>query len=128
LRDHLLLTFAKLCRRGGVRAVAAESLLLKQQLLISSRSRQRAPNLTTRDRFMLWLTTLFVSRRRVATISALLSPSTFSSSITRWSIANIIYSFLRQPNVGGPDRRDRPNQGYGRPFLGKSWVEAVGKA
>ena len=33
LAVHLLVTFAKLLRPGGVRAVAAESLLLKHQLL-----------------------------------------------------------------------------------------------
>ena len=43
LAVHLLVTIAKLLRPGGVRAVAAESLLLKHQLLISNRSRQRAP-------------------------------------------------------------------------------------
>ena len=76
LAVHLLVTFAKLCGRGGVRAVAAESLLLKQQLLISNRSRQRAPNLTTLDRFVLGFTTLFVSRRRIERVAALLSPAT----------------------------------------------------
>lgn len=57
---HLLVSFAKLLRPGGVRAVAAESLLLKHPLLISNRSRHRAPNLTTLDRVVLGLTTLFV--------------------------------------------------------------------
>ena len=66
LAIHLLVTAAKLCRPGGVRAVVAESLLLKQQLLISNRSRQRAPNLTSLDRFVLGLTTLFVNRGRIA--------------------------------------------------------------
>jgi hypothetical protein len=47
LAIHLLVMFAKLVRPGGARAVAAESLLLKHQLLISNRSTQRAPNLTT---------------------------------------------------------------------------------
>jgi hypothetical protein len=42
---HLLVTLTRLLRPSGVRAVAAESLLLKHQLLISNRSRQRAPNL-----------------------------------------------------------------------------------
>jgi hypothetical protein len=32
LAVHLLVTFAKLLRPGGIRAVAAESLLLKHQL------------------------------------------------------------------------------------------------
>jgi hypothetical protein len=36
LAIHLLVTFAKLLHPGGVRAVAAESLLLKHQLLIST--------------------------------------------------------------------------------------------
>ena len=53
---HLVVTFAKLLRPGGARAVAAESLLLKHQLLISNRSRQRAPNLRALDRFVLGLT------------------------------------------------------------------------
>ena len=52
---HLIVTFAKLLRPGGARAVAAESLLLKHQLLISNRPRQRAPNLTALDRFVLGL-------------------------------------------------------------------------
>ena len=41
---HLLTTLAKLTRPGGSRAVMAENLLLKQQLIIHSRSRQRAPH------------------------------------------------------------------------------------
>jgi putative transposase len=51
LAVHLLATIAKLVRPGGVRVVVAESLLLKHQLLISSRARRRAPNLNAFDRF-----------------------------------------------------------------------------
>src|SRR5712691_5041177 len=40
LAVHLLATIAKLLRPGGVRAVVAESLLLKHQLVISSRARR----------------------------------------------------------------------------------------
>jgi len=43
LAVHLLSTIAKLARPGGVHAVVAESLMLKHQLLISSRPRRRAP-------------------------------------------------------------------------------------
>ena len=50
---HLLTTCAKLLRPGGGRTVIAENLLLKQQLIIHNRSRQRAPNLSTRDRMSL---------------------------------------------------------------------------
>ena len=43
LAIHLFVTLAKMVGPGGVRSVAAESLLLKQQLLVSNRSRKRAP-------------------------------------------------------------------------------------
>jgi hypothetical protein len=38
-------TLAKLMGHGGVKAVVADSLLLKQQLLVINRSRQRAPKI-----------------------------------------------------------------------------------
>ena len=76
LAIHLLVTFAKLLRPGGVRALAAESLLLKHQLLISNRSRQRAPNLTTLDRLVLGVTTLFLSPGRIRKCGALIKPAT----------------------------------------------------
>ena len=65
LAIHLVVTIAKPLRPGGARAVAAESLLLKHQLLISNRSRQRAPNVSAFDRFVIGLTTLFVSPQRI---------------------------------------------------------------
>jgi hypothetical protein len=76
LAIHLLLTLAKLLRPGGVRALAAESLLLKHQLLISNCSRYRAPNLTTFDRFLIGLATLFLSPRRIRKCGALIKPAT----------------------------------------------------
>ena len=42
----LAVTAAKLWRPGGVRAVIAENLLLKQQLIVLRRPRRRAQNLT----------------------------------------------------------------------------------
>ena len=75
LAIHLLVTFAKLLRPGSVRAVAAESLLLEHQLLITNRSRQRGPNLTTLDRVVLGLATLLVSPRRTAKLGTLIKPA-----------------------------------------------------
>jgi hypothetical protein len=46
LAIHLRVIFVKCLRTGGVRAVAAESLLLKHQILVPYRSRRRAPHLT----------------------------------------------------------------------------------
>src|SRR2546422_6335816 len=49
---HLLVTVARLAGPGGVRAVVAESVLVKQQLLILNRSRKRSPNLRPSDRMV----------------------------------------------------------------------------
>jgi transposase InsO family protein len=76
LAIHLLVTCARPMRPGGVRAVAAESLLLKHQLLVSNRSRHRAPNLTSVDRFVLGLTTLWIRPGRIAKLGALVKPAT----------------------------------------------------
>src|SRR4051794_16510448 len=43
---HLAVVAARLCGPGGVRAVMAENLLLKPQLIVMRRARRRAPNLT----------------------------------------------------------------------------------
>ena len=56
LLAHLLTTLAKLLGPGGARAIVADSLLMKQQLLIINRSRRRAPNLTPIDRTLLGFT------------------------------------------------------------------------
>jgi hypothetical protein len=40
---HLLATVARLAGPGGARAVVAESVFVKQQLLILNRSRKRSP-------------------------------------------------------------------------------------
>ena len=76
LAVHLMVTLAKLTRPGGIRGVIAESLLLKHHLILSSRSRRRAPPLTTLDRFVFGLTTMFVSPRRVERLAAILKPAT----------------------------------------------------
>jgi hypothetical protein len=51
---------ARLLGPGGVRSIVAESLLLKHQLLIVNRSRQRSPNLCTSDRILAGLMALLV--------------------------------------------------------------------
>jgi transposase InsO family protein len=76
LAIHLLVTLVKLLRPGGVRAVAAESLSLKYQLLICNRSRQRAPNMTTLDRLVLGLTTLFMRPHRIPKLAVIFKPAT----------------------------------------------------
>ncbi len=47
LIGHLLVTVARLASPGGPRAVVAESLAVKHQLLTMKRAQRRAPNLTS---------------------------------------------------------------------------------
>jgi hypothetical protein len=49
---HLIAVLTQLFRPGGVRSLVAESLLLKHQLLIVNRSRQRSPTLSSWDRIL----------------------------------------------------------------------------
>ncbi|MCP4454953.1 MAG: hypothetical protein GY809_26130, partial [Planctomycetes bacterium] len=53
LLAHLLTTIAKLLGPGGAQAIIADSLLIKQQLLVINRSWRRAPNLSALDRLLL---------------------------------------------------------------------------
>ena len=76
LAVQLVVTLAKFMRPGGVRSVIAESLLVKHQLIISGRSRRRAPPLTTIDRFVLGFMVLFLRPPRVAKLAAVLKPAT----------------------------------------------------
>ena len=76
LVTHLLVTLARLTRPGGVRAVAAESLAVKHQLLIMKRSQRRCPNLTAWDRLILGFCTLLVPPRRLPRIAVIVKTST----------------------------------------------------
>lgn len=73
---HLLTTVAKLLGPGGTKAVIAENLLLKQQLLVVTRSRRRAPNLSTTDRFLMGFWSLFLRPGRIAKVAVSIRPST----------------------------------------------------
>ena len=75
---HLAVTAAKLCRPGGVRALIAENLLLKQQLIVLRRARQRAPNLKVGDRILCGFGSLFLSPGRIRKVAIGLRPSTFA--------------------------------------------------
>ena len=73
---HLIATLARLMGPGGLRSVVAESLLVKQQLLILNRSRHRAPNLRASDRILAGVCALFMRPARVIRSAIVLRPST----------------------------------------------------
>jgi len=73
---HLFATIAKLMHPGGARAVVAESLLVKHQLVILIRGLERAPNLRPVDRVVGGLCTLFIRPGRLVCSAVVLKTST----------------------------------------------------
>jgi transposase InsO family protein len=73
---HFLTTLARLLGPGGLQAVLAENLLIKHQLLVLNRSRQRAPTLSPLDRMFLGFWTLFMKPRRLLRAAVVIRPST----------------------------------------------------
>src|ERR1035441_8834820 len=72
---HFIAVLARLLGPGGVRSVVAESLLLKHQLLIVNRSRQRSPNLSAWDRiFAGWMALLLRPTRLLRSAIVQTSP------------------------------------------------------
>ena len=103
---HLFLRSARLLKPSGVRAILAENLLLKQQLLVLQRSRRRAPNLRPADRLLFGFYTLFLNPRRLLRAAVVLKPSTLLR-FHRW-LRTCKYQFLycsdpkRKPGPKGP--------------------------
>src|SRR5580700_6203132 len=73
---HFIATLARWLRPGGARSIVAESLLLKHQLLILNRSRQRAPNLSASDRILAGWLALWLRPARLLRSAIVLKPST----------------------------------------------------
>ena len=73
---HVIATVARLLGPGGIRSVVAESVLVKQQILILNRSRQRSPNLRTSDRLVASLCALLIRPARLIRSAIVLKPST----------------------------------------------------
>jgi putative transposase len=76
---HVIAISARLLGPGGIRSVVAESVLLRQQLLILNRSRQRSPNLRSSDRLVAGLCALLIRPARLIRSAIVLKPSTLLS-------------------------------------------------
>jgi putative transposase len=102
LLAHLLTTIAKLLGPGGARAVVADSLLMKQQLLIINRTRKRAPNLSTLDRFLLGFWSLFLNPRHILRAAVIIRPSTLLKfyNLLKQRKYRLLYSASRKGNPG----------------------------
>jgi transposase InsO family protein len=76
---HVLVTVARLFGPGGARSIVAESLLVKHQLLIFNRSRERAPDLRPGDRLIAGLCAILMRPARLVRSAIVLKPATILS-------------------------------------------------
>src|SRR5215831_5136655 len=73
---HTIVITIRLGRPGGLRSVVAESVLMRHQVLILNRGRQRAPSLRSSDRIIAGLCTLMMRPARVLRSAIVLKTST----------------------------------------------------
>ena len=108
LLGHLLTTVAKLLGPGGAKTIVADSLLMKQQLLVINRSRRRAPNLSALDRFLLGFLSLFLNPRHIQRAAVIIRPSTLLKfhDLLKKRKYRLLYSSecKRKPGPKGPSR------------------------
>jgi len=115
-------------RPGGARAVAAENIALRQQLIVLSRHQKRVPKLSRFDRVVLGVLTEMISTKRLHRIAIALKPAT----LLKWHQAlvqrkyRLLFSrkIPRKPGPKGPDqaiidavvemKKRNPRYGYRR--------------
>jgi hypothetical protein len=135
---HLLTTLAKLLGPGGAKAIVADSLLMKQQLLIINRSRRRAPNLTPIDRILLGFWSLFLNPHHIQRAAVILRPSTLLNfhDMLKKRKYRLLYTSRRKgkPGPKGPSQElidaivemKRRNSRFGCPRIAQEINKAFG--
>ena len=73
---HFATTVFKLLKPGGVKVVMAETIVMKQQLIIMNRRRKRVPSLKTSDRFLFGALAMLIGERRLQIVAVILKPAT----------------------------------------------------
>ena len=103
---HLIVSIVRLIRPGGARSIVAESVLVKQQLLILNRSRKRSPNLRASDRIVAGLFGLLIHPVRLMRCAIILKPSTllsFHQALKKRKYGLLFSARVRKK----PDQKDR---------------------
>lgn len=125
---HYFVTLIKLLKPGGVKVVMAETIVMKQQLIIMSRGKKRSPALSTRDRFLFGFLTLFISESRLQKVAVIIKPATilaFHKALVRQKYSRLYsHKTKKRPGRKPQDRtlvdlviemkRRNPSFGYGR--------------
>jgi transposase InsO family protein len=73
---NFITLYIRLAVPGGARAIAAENIALRKQLIAMSHQQKRAPKLTTVDKIIFGILTSMISVKRLSRISIVLKPAT----------------------------------------------------
>ena len=125
---HVRATVARLAGPGGVRAVVAESVLVKRQLLILNRFRKRSPRLRLTDRVIAGVCVLLMRPIRLVRVTIVLKAATllrFHRALTTRKYRQLFSSTgQKKPGPKGPSleviaavldmKRRNPNWGCPR--------------
>ena len=66
----------KILRLGGIRKVAAENIMLRQQLIVMARKQKRSPKLYTSDRFIFGILASIIKSIRLLKVAIIIQPKT----------------------------------------------------
>ncbi len=120
--------YIKLLRPGGLKSIAAENIIFRQQLIVVNRSRRRAPRLTQLDRIFFALLAHIIPRNRIRKLAIVVKPATilnFHKALVKRKY-RMLYSAKKpgKPGPKGPDqeiiqlvvemKHRNPRMGYGR--------------
>ncbi len=104
----LTLLFYRLVRPGGKSALVAELLLCRQQLLALRRKKKRAPKLTSTDRVVFAIMSLFISSRRLHKLSIGVAHSTLIGlhrALVQRKYSKLFANRGRKPGPKGPSKK-----------------------
>jgi len=128
LAYYLVTCFIKLLRPGGLKSIAAENLVLRQQLIVLNRTRRRSPQLTQADRTLFAILAQIISQHRLQKLAVVVKPTTilnFHRALVQRKYRRL-YSAKNpgQPGPKGPEpkliklvvdiKQRNPRMGYDR--------------
>ena len=125
---HLIVSLVRLLKPGGLKVVMAETMAMKQQLIVMNRGRSRSPKLTTPDRFLFGLLAFFIDEKRLQKVVVIIRPSTilsFHGALVRRKYSRLYSNKAKKkPGRKGQDqalidlviemKAHNPSFGYGR--------------
>ena len=103
----LTVLFYRLTKRGGKSALVAELLLCRQQLSVLRRKKKRAPKLSTLDRIVFAITSLFISTHRLPRLSIGVAHSTLLGlhrALVQRKYSTLFANRGRKPGPKGPSK------------------------